>query len=115
MEQSVWTVHSHPKLRDEMAAYERLKELVKPGARGLDAGCGAGARDVHLLGLAGFDMMGVDVVPENIEVSKSLHPELADRVSQGRCLNTSAPRCESVGAPRPFRPSPRPPSWPGRG
>ena len=115
MEQSVWTVHSHPKLTDEMAAYERLKELVEPGARGLDARRGAGARDVHLLGLAGFDMMGVDVVPENIEDSKSLHPELADRVSQGRCLNTSAPRCESVGAPRPFRPSPRPPSWPGRG
>ena len=81
MEQSVWTVHSHPKLTDEMAAFERLKELVETGARGLDAGCGAGARDVHLLGLAGFDMIGVDVVPENIEVSKQLHPELADRVS----------------------------------
>ena len=81
MEQSVWTVRSHPKLTDEMAAFERLKELVETGARGLDAGCGAGARDVHLLGLAGFDMIGVDVVPENIEVSKQLHPELADRVS----------------------------------
>ena len=81
MEQSVWSVHSHPKLTDEMAAYERLKELVRPGARGLDAGCGAGARDVHLLSLGGYDMIGVDVVPENIEVTKQLHPELADRVS----------------------------------
>ena len=81
MEQSVWAVHSHPKLTDEMAAYERLKELVPAGARGLDAGCGAGARDVHLLSLAGYDMVGVDVVPENIEVSQRLHPELAGRLS----------------------------------
>ena len=35
-------------------------------------------------------------------------------VREGLCLRTSA-RLVRRGAPQAFRPSPRPPSWPGRG
>ena len=31
------------------------------------------------------------------------------------CGSRTAARCEHVGVPQAFRPSPRPPSWPGRG
>jgi SAM-dependent methyltransferase len=77
--QSKFVESSHPQLTGEMAMLERLKELA-PGRRGLDVGCGAGARDVFLLDLAGYDMIGLDSVEENIEVTRRHHPELADRV-----------------------------------
>ena len=78
--QSVYIRSSHPALKGDMDLLERLKELV-PGRRGLDAGCGSGARDVFDFWNIGYDVYGIDAVEENIEVAKQLHPEIADRVS----------------------------------
>ena len=78
--QSVYIKSSHPKLKGDMDLQERLIELAH-GRMGLDAGCGAGARDVHNLWSKGFDILGIDSVDANIQEAKSLHPEIADRVS----------------------------------
>ena len=45
--QSVYTDVSHPALKSDMDLVERMQDLVPAGSRGLDAGCGAGARDVY--------------------------------------------------------------------
>jgi SAM-dependent methyltransferase len=78
--QSVYVESSHPRLKNDWDLLERLKELT-PGRRGLDAGCGAGARDVSALRASGYDIYGVDAVEESIRTAVELHPELADRVS----------------------------------
>jgi len=78
--QSVYVESSHPLLKNDWDLLERLKELA-PGRRGLDAGCGAGARDVYALWAAGYDIYGVDAVEENIRAAIELHPEIAGRVS----------------------------------
>ena len=44
--QSVYSNFSHPGLAGDTDLMDRLQELVPAGSRGLDAGCGAGARDV---------------------------------------------------------------------
>ena len=41
----------------------RLKELIPPGGRALDAGCGTGARD-------DYNIVGLDVTEENIRVAR---------------------------------------------
>jgi SAM-dependent methyltransferase len=76
---SAYTECSHPALKTDMDLLNRLMELV-PGGKGLDAGCGPGARDVHLLCDRGYDMYGLDAVDENIQVAKDQHPEIADRL-----------------------------------
>ena len=78
--QSIYIRSSHAALKGDLDLLERLKELV-PGGRGLDAGCGAGARDVYNFWIVGYDIYGVDAVEENIQKAKELHPEIADRVS----------------------------------
>ena len=78
--QSVYIHSSHPALQGDLDLLERLKELI-PGRSGLDAGCGAGARDVYDFWNKGYDIYGIDAVEENIRVAKELHPEIADRVS----------------------------------
>ena len=78
--QSIYIESSHPKLAGDLDLIEHLKTLV-PGKRGLDAGCGAGARDVYHLWLDGYDIFGIDAVKENIDVAIRLHPEIADRLS----------------------------------
>ena len=70
---------SHPKLRGDQDLLERLLSLA-PGTAGLDAGCGAGAKDVHYLAGRGCDVRGVDAVDENIALARAMHPEIADRV-----------------------------------
>ena len=79
--QSVYTSTSHPGLTSDLDLMVRLKELIPPGGRGLDAGCGAGARDVFYYWRDGYNIVGVDVREENIRVARELHPEIADRVS----------------------------------
>ena len=79
--QSVYIKSSHPVLTGDRALRERLKELTNPQGRGLDAGCGAGARDVYAFWSEGYDMWGIDVVPENIQVAHEWHPEIRERVS----------------------------------
>ena len=77
--QSTYVKSSHPALQNDWDAWERLRQLT-PGNRGLDAGCGAGARDVFHLWSQGYDVVGFDAVEENIQVAHQLHPEIADRV-----------------------------------
>ena len=77
--QSVYLRSSHPGLKNDWDAWDRLMQLA-PGKRGLDAGCGAGARDVFHLWSEGYDMVGIDAIEENIDVAHRLHPEIADRV-----------------------------------
>ncbi len=77
--QSVYTEASHPDLKGDVSLHERLKELTN-GKRGLDAGCGAGARDVYAFWKEDYDMWGFDAVQENIELVAELHPEIQDRV-----------------------------------
>ena len=78
--QSVYLTSSHPALTNDLDLLERLQALA-PGQRGLDAGCGAGARDVYYFWQRGFDMHGIDAVAENIQQAQMLHPEIADRVA----------------------------------
>ena len=77
---SVYTGSSHPDLNGDMDLLNRVAELA-PGRRCLDAGCGAGARDVYLLHTWGYDAYGIDAVEENISLGKELHPEIADNLS----------------------------------
>ncbi len=88
--QSDFSNISHSKLADELNIMRRMKGLIPLGARGLDAGCGAGARDVYLYWKDSYDMIGFDAGEENIAVAKSQHPEIADRVFVGD-LNASIP------------------------
>lgn len=79
--QSVYDNVSHPGLRDDTSLIDRLQELIPAGSRGLDAGCGGGARDVYLYCRKGYDIYGVDAIEENIAEARRLHPEIAGRVS----------------------------------
>jgi SAM-dependent methyltransferase len=76
---SVYSECSHPALKGDMDLLNRLVELAR-GRRGVDAGCGAGARDVYLLWNRGYDMYGLDAVTENIQIARDRHPEIADRL-----------------------------------
>ena len=53
---SEYTDPSHPNLNGDMDLLDRADELA-PGKRLLDAGCGAGARDVHLYHSRGYDVL----------------------------------------------------------
>ena len=75
----VFANRSHPGFREDRDLYLRLAELAHPGP-GLDAGCGAGALEMAYLAELGFDMFGLDAVPENIEVARQLRPEFAHRL-----------------------------------
>lgn len=77
--QSVYVSASHSDLKGDVDLLERLKELL-PGRRGLDAGHGAGARDVFCLWQDRFDMWGVDAIAENVDVAREMHPDIADRI-----------------------------------
>ena len=76
---SLYTDSSPTGLAGDMDLLKRIVKLA-PGRRGLDAGCGAGARDVHLLNSWGYKAYGVDAVKENISLARSLHPEIADLI-----------------------------------
>ena len=77
--QSVYSKTSHPNLKNDLDLWDRLVQLA-PGPRGLDAGCGAGARDVFHAWSRGYDVIGVDSIEENIQAARDLHSEIADRV-----------------------------------
>ena len=79
--QSVYLEASHPALTSDADLMDRLQEIIPAGGRGLDAGCGAGARDVFFYWQKGYEIYGVDSVEENIAEARRLHPEIADRVS----------------------------------
>ena len=81
---SVSTDPSHPSLKGdtEKGDTDLLNRVIDltPGNRGLDAGCGAGARDVYLLHTWGYDVYGVDALEENISLGKELHQEIAEKL-----------------------------------
>ena len=77
--QSIAVDSSHPKLRRDWDLVARLAQLA-PGTVGLDAGCGAEARDVRRLLHAGCDMRGIDAVEEAVHVTHKLRPDLGGRV-----------------------------------
>ena len=79
--QSVYSDVSHPGLTGDLALTDRLQELIPGGGKGLDAGCGAGARDVFAYWQKGYDIYGIDAVEENIGEARRLHPEISERVS----------------------------------
>ena len=79
--QSVYANASHPGLKGDTDLMDRLQELVPPGCRGLDAGCGGGARDVFLYWQKAYDIYGIDAIEENIAEARRLHPEIGQRVS----------------------------------
>jgi len=79
--QSVYISSTHAGLKSDLDLIEGLKKLIAPGALGLDAGCGAGARDVFLYWKDGYSIVGVDAIEENIQAARSLHPEIAHQVS----------------------------------
>jgi SAM-dependent methyltransferase len=78
--QSVYVKSSNPLLTDDSVLLSRSR-LLSPGRRCLDAGCGAGARDVFALWRAGCDVWGIDAIQENIILARQLHPEIARFVS----------------------------------
>ena len=77
--QSVYLKSSHPQLKHDWDLWDRLIELA-PGRRGLDAGCGAGARGVFHGWQNGYDVTGIDAIPENIQAARDLHPEIGGHV-----------------------------------
>ena len=77
--QSVYSKSSHQNLKNDWDLWDRLIQLA-PGPRGLDAGCGAGARDVFHAWSRGYEVIGIDSIDENIQAACDLHPEIADRV-----------------------------------
>ena len=79
--QSIYLKASHPGLKGDTDLMDWLQELFPVGSRGLDAGCGAGARDVFFYWQKGYDVYGVDSIDENVEEARRLHPEIAQRVS----------------------------------
>jgi ubiquinone/menaquinone biosynthesis C-methylase UbiE len=85
--QSVYIKSSHSGLRNDWDALEHLRSL-SPGKDALDAGCGAGARDVHQLWSQCYNVVGFDAIEENILVARELHPQIADRVLVGSLAET---------------------------
>lgn len=70
---------TNPDLKGNHSLLDHLKTLI-PGTTGLDAGCGAGAIDVADMLADGYDIWGIDVVPENIQAGVDHHPNLKDRI-----------------------------------
>lgn len=70
---------SHPRLTGDWDLLERLVRLA-PGPRGLDAGCGPGARDVRRLLALGCDAVGIDAVEEAVSLTHETYPEVRGRV-----------------------------------
>jgi|688.fasta_scaffold395562_1 SAM-dependent methyltransferase len=77
---SEYTNISHPGFKNDLDLIRQVKQFIAPGAKGIDAGCGPLAREVFCFYEDGYDMYGMDVVPENIQTALEYHPSLADRL-----------------------------------
>lgn len=53
---------------------------LAPGPKGVDAGCGPGARDVRRLLALGYDVVGIDAIEEAVSLTHEIAPELRGRV-----------------------------------
>src|SRR6266480_3477717 len=69
---------SNPSTAEDVTRYtawiDELAGLLKPKARVLDLGCGAGVPATKLLVRAGFDVLGVDISQVQIERAQQLVP-----------------------------------------
>lgn len=77
--QSAAIKSSHSQLTGDWDLVERLMQLA-PGPKGLDAGCGAGARNMRRFLARGYDITGVDAVDEVIRVTGEMYPGLMERL-----------------------------------
>jgi len=77
--QRTYVISSHAGLKGNHSLLKHLKKLTW-GIRGLDAGCGAGALDVGRLLEDGYDICGVDVIDENIQMGVDYYPHLKGRL-----------------------------------
>jgi 2-polyprenyl-3-methyl-5-hydroxy-6-metoxy-1,4-benzoquinol methylase len=59
---------------------------VKPGARVLDVGCGNGYLALRLAADSGAEVLGVDIVPANVEKARKLHANPRARFEVGDIL-----------------------------
>ena len=71
---------SHSDLLGDEALTTFLTSLTH-GKTGLDAGCGPGALDLARLRENGYNVIGFDAVPENIQVAVEMRPELGPHLS----------------------------------
>ena len=74
----VYTDISHQNFKDDHDWLKYIQTLLPVNARVLDAGCGAGGREVYYYQQAGYEAYGIDVVKKNIETAKHFYPELSD-------------------------------------
>ncbi len=88
--QSVYVESSHPSLTNDSDLISRARALA-PGHRCLDAGCGAGARDVYALWRTGCDAVGIDAVAENILAWRSSFIPRSPTVSLSRTSHRGCP------------------------
>src|SRR3954470_17632420 len=70
--------HSNSSTAEDVTRYaawiDELAGLLKPKARVLDLGCGAGVPATKLLVRAGFDVLGIDISHVQIERAQQLVP-----------------------------------------
>ena len=75
-----------------------LRGRIRPGARILDAGCGAGRNLVYLL-RSGYEVFGIDADPHAIQEARALASQVG---SQMPAANFRAERIESASFPDHF-------------
>lgn len=76
-----YTGSSSKHLTNDGDLIAHMMDLLPASAKGLDAGCGPGARDVLIYRKAGYDLHGVDAVAENIQLAVELNPTLEQHLS----------------------------------
>lgn len=67
---------------------DELLDVLLPGGRLLDVGCGPGV-DAHHAAARGFDIVGIDAAPRMIEVARRQFPDLEFSVADVRRLPSS--------------------------
>lgn len=76
-----------PRISESSEHWPHIRQLMKPGGRLLEAGCGL-AKWVQFLDDHGFDAYGLDFSPVAIERSFQFWPGLKDRLFQGDLRKT---------------------------
>lgn len=75
-----------------------LAGALRPGARVLDLGCGAGVPTARFLAAEGFDVIGLDVSPRQVERARGLVPAAAFAVRDMAALEPHELAVEAVVA-----------------